>query len=68
MEKLQLLKVEYKKFLEWGYNRIEAIEKAKGVVFPYAHIYIHKDSFEDFSHIFYEGYVLFEDGSMYKEV
>lgn len=70
MEEIEKLQREYKKHISWGYNRINAIQEAvnsvswKSPVNP--HIY--KDEYEDFSHVFYKEYVLFNDGDLYKRI
>lgn len=49
-------------------NRLSSIENAINDTFPNNHIYIHKDIYEDFSHIFINNYVFFEDGSIYSKI
>lgn len=64
MEKLKELRKEYAKFREWGYNKDESAERAVQIVFKDKVVspYIHKDSYSDPSHIFYQNHVLFFDG------
>jgi hypothetical protein len=64
MEKLQ---EKYKEYINNYCNRINAIENALRDIYPNKNIYIHKDNYEDFSHIFIDGKVLFSDGSIYSE-
>lgn len=68
MNKLQELQIEYKKFKEWGYDRMESAERAVDVVFRESPIkpFIYKDENGDASHLFHDKKVLFfDDSSIY---
>lgn len=70
MEKLKELIKEYAKFIGRGCNRDESVERAVEIVFKDKIVspYIHKDSYGDPSHIFYEKHVFFfDDRSIYTE-
>jgi hypothetical protein len=62
---MEHIQKEYKKFLEWGYNRLESIEKALDETIKGHKPYIYKDNYEDFSHVFHEDKVMFVDGEIY---
>jgi len=70
MENIELLQKEYNKFISWGYSRLDSIRGAMSEAIKDTPIIPHvcKDEYGDFSHVFYKGYVLFEDGEVYKKV
>jgi len=69
MEKIKELQTEYKKYLNWGYNRIDAINNAVDLVFKgqVVNPHIYKDEYGDYSHVYYQKYVLL-DGEIYLEL
>lgn len=70
MEKIQLLEAEYKKFREWGYNKLESLQRAVNEIFKgqVVHPHIYTDSYEDASHVYFEDFVFIVDAGIYKKV
>ena len=68
MEEVLKLKEEYKIYRDAYCNKITAIENAMRNLYPGKCIYIYKDSYEDFSHVFIGNHVLFESGCIYEKV
>ena len=73
MEVLKQLYKEYIKYIEWGYNQNEASKRAleetfKNIGSPHSNPYLNLES-DNFapSHIFYDGYVFFFDGTIYQK-
>lgn len=59
------IQTEYKKFLLLGCNRLQAIQIALDENIEGYKPYIYKDEYGDFSHVFFEESVMFEDGEIY---
>ena len=67
MSTLERVKAEFDLRREQGYNKYDAADRAVEKVFDGVAIkpHIHKDNYEDASHVFYGNQVLFFDGSIY---
>jgi hypothetical protein len=69
IETLNLLKVEYTRFKEWGYPMDESAERAVKISLPKNKPHIYYNNNEYPSHIFFGGYVFFFEGcKIYKEI
>ena len=68
MEEILELKKKYNEYRNNYCNKLASIENAMNDLFPNKHIHIYKDTYEDFSHVFINNHVFFEDGSIYSKI